>query len=116
MAIRRWRWWNKADGNWAIAASERFIADEPTCSCRLTNSNASWPIPIATALLPPATTSSWRMDYGQEVPGNRSFGLMYQNRMYLFSSEASEKAFLQNRDRYAAQVMQAENQGRTSIR
>ena len=29
------------------------------------------------------------LDYGQEVPGNRSLGLMYQNRMYLFSSEAT---------------------------
>ena len=56
------------------------------------------------------------VDYGQEVPGTRSFGLVYQNRMYLFSSEATQKAFLQNRDRYAGQVMQAENLGRNSIR
>ncbi len=56
------------------------------------------------------------VDYGQEVPGNRSFGLMYQNRMYLFSSEATLRTFMQNRDRYAAQVMQAENMGRTSFR
>jgi thiol-disulfide isomerase/thioredoxin/YHS domain-containing protein len=56
------------------------------------------------------------VDYGQEVPGNRSFGLMYQNRMYLFSSEATEKTFVQNRDRYAAQAMQAENLSRNSIR
>jgi thiol-disulfide isomerase/thioredoxin/YHS domain-containing protein len=56
------------------------------------------------------------VDYGQEVPGTRSFGLVYQNRMYLFSSEATQRAFLQNRDRYAGQVIQAENLGRNSIR
>jgi len=56
------------------------------------------------------------IDYGQPVDGQRALGREYQGRIYLFSSEASLNAFAQNRDRYAAQVLQAENPGQTTLR
>ncbi|HEY2882707.1 MAG TPA: thioredoxin family protein [Pirellulales bacterium] len=56
------------------------------------------------------------VDYGQQAEGKRCFGLTYQNRIYLFSSEATQQAFMQNRERYAAQVQQAENLSRTAVR
>ena len=49
------------------------------------------------------------MDYGQEVDGKRAIGMVYQNRMYLFSTDASRQAFIQNPKRYAMGVLQAEN-------
>ena len=51
------------------------------------------------------------MDYGQEIDGRRALGVEYGNRVYLFSSEATRQAFMQNRDHYAAEVLQAENPG-----
>jgi YHS domain-containing protein len=56
------------------------------------------------------------VDYGQSVDGTRALGMEYQNRKYLFSSEASQSAFLKNPERYAAQVLQAENPGQTTLR
>jgi protein disulfide-isomerase len=56
------------------------------------------------------------LDYGQSIEGKRALGREYQGRIYLFSSEASLNAFVANRDRYAAQVLQAENPGQTTLR
>lgn len=56
------------------------------------------------------------LDYGQSVDGTRALGTEYQNRIYLFSSQASQNAFWKNPERYAAQVLQAENPGQTTIR
>ncbi len=56
------------------------------------------------------------LDYGQEVDGRRQFGVEYANRMYLFSSEASQRAFTQNPNRYVAEVLQVENPARTTVR
>ena len=56
------------------------------------------------------------LDNGQELDGKRSLGFEYQNRIYLFSSDASQKVFLQNPQRYVQEVLQAENPGRTTLR
>jgi YHS domain-containing protein/thiol-disulfide isomerase/thioredoxin len=48
------------------------------------------------------------MDYGQEMSGKRALGVEYQNRIYLFSNEASRQIFAKNPNRYAAEVLQAE--------
>jgi YHS domain-containing protein/thiol-disulfide isomerase/thioredoxin len=56
------------------------------------------------------------MDYGQQIDGRRALGLEYQNRMYLFSSDASRQAFVQNPTRYAAEVLQAEAPTGTTLR
>ncbi len=56
------------------------------------------------------------MDYGQQADGKRALGLEYQNRMYLFSSDASRQAFVQNPTRYAAEVLQAEAPTGTTVR
>jgi YHS domain-containing protein len=56
------------------------------------------------------------LDYGQEVEGKRAMGVEYQNRVYLFSSDASRQAFSQNPKRYAAEVLQAENPTQTILR
>jgi YHS domain-containing protein len=56
------------------------------------------------------------LDYGQAVEGKRAMGLEYQNRIYLFSSDASRQAFIQNPKRYAAEVLQAENPPSTALR
>jgi protein disulfide-isomerase len=56
------------------------------------------------------------LNYGQEVEGKRSLGLTYQNRIYLFSSQETQQMFVQNRDRYATEVLQAENLTRPSWR
>ena len=56
------------------------------------------------------------VDYGQSVEGSRALGMEYQNRKYLFSSEASQSVFLKNPERYAAQVLQAENPAQTTLR
>jgi protein disulfide-isomerase len=56
------------------------------------------------------------LDQGQTVDGRRQFGLQYQGRTYLFSSDASRKAFSQNPKRYAAEVLQAENPNRPPLR
>jgi protein disulfide-isomerase len=53
---------------------------------------------------------------GQEVDGKRQFGVEYSNRIYLFSSEASQRMFSQNPKRYAAEVLQAESPSRTMMR
>ncbi|HTQ39259.1 MAG TPA: thioredoxin domain-containing protein [Pirellulales bacterium] len=54
------------------------------------------------------------MDYGQEVSGKRALGVEYQHRIYLFSSDASRQMFSQNPNRYAAEVLQAENPNLTT--
>lgn len=56
------------------------------------------------------------LDYGQSVDGARALGTEYQNRIYLFSNQASQSAFWKNPERYAAQVLQAENPGQTTLR
>jgi protein disulfide-isomerase len=55
-------------------------------------------------------------DYGQSVDGTRALGTEYQNRIYLFSSPASQSAFWKSPERYATQVLQAENPGQTTLR
>jgi YHS domain-containing protein/thiol-disulfide isomerase/thioredoxin len=50
------------------------------------------------------------MDHGQDVCGKRGLGIVYQNRIYLFSSENSRQIFSQNPQRYATEVLQAEKQ------
>lgn len=56
------------------------------------------------------------MDHGQEVDGKRALGVEFQNRIYLFSSDASRQAFSQNPKRYAAEVLQAETPSQTVLR
>jgi YHS domain-containing protein len=56
------------------------------------------------------------LDHGQEVDGKRALGVEFQNRIYLFSSDASRQAFSQNPKRYAAEVLQAENPSQTVLR
>jgi YHS domain-containing protein/thiol-disulfide isomerase/thioredoxin len=56
------------------------------------------------------------LDYGQSVDGTRALGTEYQSRIYLFSSQASQSAFWKNPERYAAQVLQAENPAQTTLR
>jgi YHS domain-containing protein len=56
------------------------------------------------------------LDYGQEIDGKRALGVTYQNRMYLFSNDASRQAFERNPKRYATEVLQAENQPATMLR
>jgi protein disulfide-isomerase len=56
------------------------------------------------------------LDYNQNVEGKRGLGVQYQGRMYFFSSESSRQVFAQNPQRYAGEVLQAENAGRTTIR
>ncbi len=46
-------------------------------------------------------------DQRQVVPGTRTHGVFYGNRIYLFSSEASLQQFNQNPRRYAAESLQA---------
>ena len=47
------------------------------------------------------------LDQRQIVAGARAHGIFYDNRIYLFSSEASLQQFNQNPKRYAAEVLQA---------
>ena len=56
------------------------------------------------------------LDQGQQVEGKRALGVEYQNRIYLFSSDASRQAFSQNPKRYATEVLQAEAPQQTVLR
>jgi YHS domain-containing protein len=56
------------------------------------------------------------LDYGQKIDGKRALGVTYQNRIYLFSNDASRQAFERNPKRYATEVLQAENQPATVLR
>ena len=56
------------------------------------------------------------IEYGQEIDGQRALGVEFANRIYLFSSDATRQMFMANRDRYAAQVLQAENPTGTTLR
>ncbi|HEY2761843.1 MAG TPA: thioredoxin domain-containing protein [Pirellulales bacterium] len=56
------------------------------------------------------------IEYGQEIDGQRALGVEYANRIYLFSSDATRQMFMANRDRYAAQVLQAESPTGTTLR
>jgi YHS domain-containing protein/thiol-disulfide isomerase/thioredoxin len=56
------------------------------------------------------------LDYGKNIDGARALGLEYQNRIYLFSSDASRQRFMQNPQRYATEVLQAENPSRGVVR
>ena len=47
------------------------------------------------------------LDHKQIVPGRREHGLFFGNRIYLFADEASLQQFLQNPNRYGAEIMQA---------
>jgi len=47
------------------------------------------------------------LDARQMVSGHREHGLLYENRIYLFSSEESLKQFQQNPKRYSAEIIQA---------
>ena len=47
------------------------------------------------------------LDQSQTIAGNRRYGLTYQNRIYLFSSEDNLQRFVRNQSRYAADVVQA---------
>jgi YHS domain-containing protein/thiol-disulfide isomerase/thioredoxin len=53
------------------------------------------------------------LDFGQEVEGKRQFGFTFENRVYMFSSAASQRQFSQNPARYIAPVMQAETVNQT---
>lgn len=52
------------------------------------------------------------MDTGRRVPGNRSYGLTYESRTYLFSSPETLNAFTASPDIYARRVVVAENTSR----
>src|SRR5262249_38295295 len=56
------------------------------------------------------------LDYNQNIEGKRGLGVQYQGRMYFFSSESSRQLFAQNPQRFAGEVLQAENASRTAIR
>jgi YHS domain-containing protein len=56
------------------------------------------------------------MDFGQDIAGKRALGIEYQNRIYLFSSDASRQIFAKNPQRYVAEVMQAERATSTTLR
>jgi YHS domain-containing protein/thiol-disulfide isomerase/thioredoxin len=56
------------------------------------------------------------LDYGQDIDGRRANGAEYQNRIYLFNSEASRRAFTQNPQRYVSEVLQAEAADRATLR
>jgi YHS domain-containing protein len=47
------------------------------------------------------------IDRGQTTPGRREHGVFFENRIYLFSSEATLEEFRRNPRRYAAEVLQA---------
>jgi YHS domain-containing protein len=47
------------------------------------------------------------LDEGRAVPGTRRYGLFYENRVYLFSSEESLARFSRAPNRYAAEIIQA---------
>jgi protein disulfide-isomerase len=47
------------------------------------------------------------LDGRQAVPGRREHGLIYQQHIYLFSSEETLKRFSDNPARYATEVQQA---------
>jgi protein disulfide-isomerase len=47
------------------------------------------------------------MDSGQAVPGKRTHGVFYDNRIFLFADETTLQRFYQNPNRYAAEVVQA---------
>jgi len=48
------------------------------------------------------------IDTGQQVEGHRRHGVVYENRVFLFSNETSLQRFLQNPKRYAQGVRQAQ--------
>ena len=48
------------------------------------------------------------LDHGRSVPGSRTHGGFYGDRIYLFSSESSYQQFSQNPNRYAAEIYAAE--------
>ncbi|MEN6449458.1 MAG: thioredoxin family protein [Thermoguttaceae bacterium] len=50
-------------------------------------------------------------EQGQAVPGSRRHGVFFENRIYLFSSEASLKKFLGNSKAYASQATEALRSG-----
>ena len=50
-------------------------------------------------------------EQGQAVPGMREHGVFYENRVYLFSSEASLDRFARNPDAYASQALEALRSG-----
>ncbi len=56
------------------------------------------------------------IDQGQVVEGKRQYGVEFQNRTYLFASDASRRAFSQNPQRYVAEVLQAENIKNSTVR
>lgn len=57
------------------------------------------------------------LDQGPPVKGQRQYGILYQNRPYLFSSAATRDAFRKDPSRYAAEVLQAESPNRgTTLR
>jgi protein disulfide-isomerase len=53
---------------------------------------------------------------GVPVPGQRAFGVAYNNRMYLFASEDTLKQFWEAPDHYAATVLQAEQPTQSRLR
>ena len=50
-------------------------------------------------------------EQGQAVPGTREHGVFYENRVYLFSSEASLDRFARNPGAYASQALEALRSG-----
>ncbi len=56
------------------------------------------------------------LDQSQAVDGRRQFGVEYQGRTYLFSSDATRRQFSTNPKRYAAEVQQAERPGQGVLR
>lgn len=54
--------------------------------------------------------------HGVPVPGQRAFGVAYNNRMYLFASEDTLKQFWDAPDHYAATVLQAEQPTHSRLR
>ena len=47
------------------------------------------------------------MDEGKTVPGHRTHGFFYGNRVYMFENEATAQRFAQNPNRYAPEITQA---------
>ena len=55
-------------------------------------------------------------DEGKSIPGQRKYGIFFNQRAYLFASQEARDKFTQNADRYAAEVRQAEFQAAGTLR
>lgn len=55
-------------------------------------------------------------DQSQAVPGQRRYGVFFEGRIFLFSSEETLSRFAQNPDQYASPILQASRAPRAQIR